>query len=432
MRSSMLSKVICRVNASAVGRGGLAGEEGNATCDEDRFFFFLDIKKRFWQNRSARDSRPLVGGCWPQSPAKISPKSRFIFNVLQPVRKNQVFHISSKAMKRPGILLMVIFFLTIACKQDSSQPIWQLKLQSRPYADPIIRDEKFFVFSQAGEVVCGNVQTGEKNWTQKIEDPVLGTPVLSDDSLFLATQNGFVYALNPENGSQKWRIELKDQFIAPLTIFSGGVLVPSETGTLYALSQANGSEIWRFSGQRKFNARPVVAGNNILIGGWNKQFTSLKPDGSVNWKLTTAEIITGDPLILNNSVFFPCYDQFVYSVEIPTGRLRWRFAASHPSNLAVINQEIVFASGTNLLHVSRDSGKLLRTTKFGKTISRIYVQNSNLYVLSHDVYRIRPSNATVSVLIRAPNPIFKLSFAVGMILASDDLYSIYGYGRSTE
>ncbi len=335
-------------------------------------------------------------------------------------------------MKRPGILLMVIFLFAIACKQDSSEPIWQMKLQSRPYADPIIRGEKFFVFSQAGEVVCGNARTGKKNWTQKVAGPVLGTPSFSDDLLFLVTQNGFVYALNPESGSQKWMTQLKDQFIAPLGIFSGGVLVPSETGTLYALSQENGSEIWRFSGQKKFNAQPVVAGNNILIGGWNKQFTSLKPDGAVNWKLTTAEIITGDPLILENSVFFPCYDQFVYSVEIPTGRLLWRVSATHPSNLTVMNQEIVFASGNHLIYVSANSGKLLRKMKFGKSVSRIYSQNSNLYVISRNVYRVKPANATVSALIRGPNPIFKLSFGVGMILASDDLYSIYGYGRDTE
>lgn len=343
--------------------------------------------------------------------------------------KSKFFHISSEAMKRSGILLLVAFLFTTCCKQDPGQPIWNLKLQSRPYADPIVREDKFYVFSQAGEVVCGNMRTGKTNWTQKVAGPVLGTPVFSEDLLFLVTQDGFVYALNPENGRQKWQTQLKDQFIAPLAALAGAVLLPSEKGTLYLLSSANGTEKWRFSGQKKFNARPQIAGNNILIGGWNKQFTSLKQDGSLNWKLTTPEIITGDPVLLDNFVFFACYDQFLYAVEVPTGRLLWRFSASQPSNPVVLNKEIVFASGTDLLYLSSDSGKLLHRMKIGKRISQIYVHNSNVFVVSRDVYRIRPVDRTVSVVIRGPNPIYKLSFGVGMILASDDLYSIYGYGN---
>ena len=335
-------------------------------------------------------------------------------------------------MRRVRIFLILAFLFTVCCKQDPGEPVWKIRLQSRPYADPIIRREKYYVFSQAGEVVCGDARTGKKNWTQKLAGPILGTPAFSEDSLFLVTQDGFVYALDPENGSQKWQIQLKDQFIAPLAIFSDTILLPSETGTLYALSQNNGSEKWRFSGQRKFNAGAQIRGNNVLIGGWNKQFTCLKQDGSANWKLTTAEIITGDPVVLNNSVFFPCYDHFVYAVEIPTGRLLWRFPAVQPSNVVILNQEIIFASGTDLVSVSPDSGKLLRRMKFGKPVSRIYSENSNLFVVARNVYRIRPVDATVSVAIQAPQPVFKLSFGVGMILASDELYSIYGYGKSKE
>lgn len=342
------------------------------------------------------------------------------------------FHISSTAMKRLGLLLTFTFLFTLCCKQDPIEPVWKIRLQSRPYADPIIRRGKYYVFSQAGEVVCGDERTGKRNWTKKVAGPVLGTPVFSEDSLFLVTQDGFLYALNPENGSQKWQTQLKDQFIAPLAIFANGILLPSETGILYALSQTDGTEKWRFSGQKKFNASPVVAGNNILIGGWNKQFTCLKLDGSVSWKLAAADLITGDPVVLNNSAFFSCYDHFVYAVEIPTGKLLWRFPASQPSNLTILNKEIVFASGTDLVYVSPDSGKLLRRMTFGKTVSRIYAEGSSLFVVSRDVYRVKPIDATVSVAIRAPKPIFKLSFGVGMILASDDLYSIYGYGKSKE
>ena len=94
--------------------------------------------------------------------------------------------------------------------------------------------------------------------------------------------------------------------------------------------------------------------------------------------------------------------------------------------------ELVFASGTDLAYVTPESGKLIRVTKFGKIVSRLYTDGSNLYALSNDIYRINPAGTESSVVIDAPQPLFKLTFAAGMTLVIDDLYSIYGYAPVQE
>ena len=288
---------------------------------------------------------------------------------------------------------------------DSHQPIWKISLQSRPYADPIVDHERFYVFSQSGEAVAGRIETGNRIWTQKVPGPILGTPAISNDSIFVATQNGFVLCLQKENGATRWQTLLEDRFIAPLSTMNGAILLPSETGTLYALSAKDGSELWRVSGKKKFNARAVLSGKNIYLGCWQKEMLCLKQDGSENWKFTASEIITEDAIVVKNAVFFPAYDQFVYSLETQTGKLRWRHPADRPSNLVLFNEEIVFASGTDLLFVSPQSGNLLRRLKIGKLISRLYTNQATLYFISGDVYRVNPSNSTISVdySCKAPN-----------------------------
>ncbi|MGH9856786.1 MAG: hypothetical protein ACRD4B_02980, partial [Acidobacteriota bacterium] len=114
--------------------------------------------------------------------------------------------------------------------------------------------------------------------------------------------------------------------------------------------------------------------------------------------------------------------------------LVWRHPVIRPSNLVLLRNdetppstELVFASGNDLVYVSPESGKVIRVLKFGKIISRLYAENSDLYVVSNDVYRIQAGDRNPSIVIDPPNPVYKLTFASGMTLALDDLYSIYGY-----
>ena len=341
-------------------------------------------------------------------------------------------------MKEIFFLFVVILFLSGCGRNDRRTPLWQVQLKARAYADVIAESEIFYAFSQGGEVIAAQIKTGKAIWKRTLPEPILGTPAFSVDSIFVATHQGAVVRLRKKDGSQVWEKRLNGPFIAPVAIFNSLILIPSESGTLYALDSARGSERWKLTGQKKFNTRPVVEGNRILIGGWEKQMFSLKEDGSVDWQFHASDIITEDAVVFRNVVFFGSYDHFVYALEVQTGKLIWRHPAVRPSNLVILSlkrkdsapsAELVFASGTNLVYVSPESGKVIRVSKFGKIISRLYANGSDLYVVSNNVYRINPEGTGTSLVIDAPHPIFKLTFATGMILALDDLYSIYGYAR---
>jgi len=334
-------------------------------------------------------------------------------------------------MKKTLIVAMIALSLFFGACKNRSQPVWILKLKSRSYTQPIIHQGRFLVFSQAGEAICGDVRSGTILWKQVLPAPILGDPAVADDgTLFVVTQNGLFYAMDVRTGSTKWRIELHDSFIAPLTIFGPSILLPSERGILYVRSRRDGSEMWKFSGAIKFNAAAVVFSDYILIGGWSRDFYCLKQDGSLNWKFRAADRITNPAIASGNFVYFPAYDQFIYSLEIPSGRLKWRYPARSPSNLILWKDRIFFGAEKSLVSLSTRSGKLMGSRVFGKTIDRLYLHPPNLLVLSSYGYRVNPELTETSLVLRGLQPIFKLSSGEGMILASDDLYSIYGYDGS--
>lgn len=330
-------------------------------------------------------------------------------------------------MTKVILLLYVLLLMSISCGNPTREARWKLTLKSRIYAEPIVDGERFYCFSQAGEAVSALISSGKKLWDVSLEGPILGTPATSNDAIFLATQNGYIYSIKKENGVVLWKKHYDDLFIAGLAIQGNQVLVPSETGTLYAVSATDSKDLWQISGQKKFNARPVLSGNNILVGSWQRQLLSLKSDGTVNWRFLAAEILAEEPIVNRSTIFVPAYDHYVYALDAQTGKLLWRHAAVRPSNIVLYKGEIVFASDKDLVYVSATSGRTMRRLRFGKLISRLYVQESQLYAVSGAVYLVNSSDSTTSVIIQNPNPLFKLSFGPGMILAVDRLYSIYGY-----
>lgn len=103
---------------------------------------------------------------------------------------------------------------------------------------------------------------------------------------------------------------------------------------VHALNLANGQELWSFPAQRDtkitFYAEPAVAGDLMVVGGYNKLVYGLSvPDkGLPRWTFSDAtDHIVGGPLIDGKMVFIPSADYNLYALDAGTGEKRWTFAA---------------------------------------------------------------------------------------------------------
>lgn len=346
---------------------------------------------------------------------------------MQPCPEPNARHESS-SITAGKIFILLLLFLS-ACK-TSTTPVWQWNLESRSYADPIIDGKTICVVSQAGEIILGEYETGKKLWTRKLAGQIVAAPAISSEYLFAATQEGEVAAFEKQSGNKIWTKHLEDAFSAPLTPVQDMLIVPSQNGRLFALSQINGELLWMHEGNKRYNVRAVNHGPYLFIGGWSGEFYCFRTNGTINWKFQGSSRLTEEAVVRKNTVFFPDHEDYVYAFEIPSGKLIWRYGVRNPTNLILVGEELVVGDGDTNLHVLQpNSGQLLRKINVRKRINRIYEWNQKCIVVSKNAQEIDVVRSEISPFLSAPEPIFKLAFPEGFIVATGETYSVYGYRR---
>jgi outer membrane protein assembly factor BamB len=331
-------------------------------------------------------------------------------------------------MKKFFLILFVVFL--ISCQNQSNKIVWQWKLESRCYAQPVIDGKNVYIVSQAGEVISGEYQTGKKNWSVKVNGPVLGDPDYDQDRIYVATQNGFVLSLKKSSGGINWSTNFPEEnFTAPLTVENGMLLVPSRNGTLYALSTTDGNIIWKIEGNLKYNTKAIVQGSHIYIGGWGRDFYCLNLDGSVNWRYKASHVIVENAMIHKNDVYFTAHDYNVYALDLQTGRLKWRFRADHPdpTELLLIGNQLVFGSANFVEVLDPQTGKRIRKIKAPRIVERIYAVDDKVVMASKNIYKIDPKSGVIEKLISGKGPYFKITFTPDRYIVSDDLQGVFGF-----
>jgi len=325
-------------------------------------------------------------------------------------------------MRRITAMLLLAL---IACNQ-SARPVWRWKLQSRCYADPLIDGRTVYVVSAAGEVIAGESGSGNRIWSQKLAGSIVATPAVSDRMLFTATQQADVFALDKKSGKQLWRKQFSGEGVeAPLVVINDQLLVPSDKGTIYALSVEDGTVRWSFAGNRKYNAAPIWSGSQIFIGGWGGKFLCLSADGKLHWEFAARERITENALLHKNRVFVSTDNRFVYAFDAPSGKFLWRFQTADPTNIIVINNELIFGSESSLIIVRPEDGALLRKVDIGKRVNRIYSNGTACLVVADKVYRVNPSSGKVSAIDLPPGELpFKLAWSPDALVITNQLFSV--------
>jgi eukaryotic-like serine/threonine-protein kinase len=336
-------------------------------------------------------------------------------------------------MKKIFVLLLLTTFL-VSCG-SSTKLIWMWTLQSRCYAQPIIDGNTVYVVSQKGEVVSGEIESGKKNWSIKVNGPILADPDFNQDHLFVSTQNGSVIALKKKDGGVFWSVSYPEEaFTAPLTVVKEMVLVPTRNGNIYALSTEDGHLLWKHEGNLKYNTKIMVDDPYLLIGGWNWDFLCFRMDGSVNWKYRASFRIVENALIHKNDVYFTAHDHYIYALDIPTGKLKWRFRADsdQPTELVRVENELLVGSKDFLEILDPQTGKRIRRIKTPRIVDRLYSWNNKCVFVSTDVYIVDPKTGDIKVLIPGKGPYFKIAFGKQRFVVSDENTGVYGYSIDPE
>jgi eukaryotic-like serine/threonine-protein kinase len=250
---------------------------------------------------------------------------------------------------------------------------------------PLTYEKSIFFSLNFGEgfVVSLDVGTGKPNWTFRCPKCNVSPPVIYKDLLFVSSKNprqrgsGKIYALNVKTGAVEWAFPLDKiiiSLIAPtiydgvLYFFEGSSVsdprnVEGAKTVIHALDIAEKTIKWSFNAKGIFDTPAISDG--MIFAGSNKDFLyAIDLDtGKEKWRFKAA---AHAPVVREGTVYFSDYDN-LYAVDAKTGLLKWKKKAPGTvATLLAVSKSAIFYGGDNFKFYCMDvaTGNVKWSTKF--------------------------------------------------------------------
>jgi outer membrane protein assembly factor BamB len=229
-----------------------------------------------------------------------------------------------------------------------------------------VSDGTLFVGSREGRLVSINLSSQNRLWSEQLKavsqpglfgcSPVggagcgggsagvaiYGTPVVSGELAYFAGYNGKIYACNISNLATRW-VYPRDSYLPPVVgglalaqgkLFfgcsDGKIDNKKVKGILFALDAMTGDYLYQFETADKIWATPVIDGDTLYIGSFDKKLYALNiADGTVKWEFATEGAVIATPLVYQDTVIIGSLDRNLYALNKSDGSLKWKFSGNN-------------------------------------------------------------------------------------------------------
>ena len=273
--------------------------------------------------------------------------------------------------------LMLIFFIfatQVTCAQkntdlSSSKVKWKYRMGGM-FGSPVIGNNVVYIAGLDSTLHAIDVQSGKTIWKFKTSGPIRSTPCLYESSVFVISEDGSLYNLNKVNGAVNW------QYVTP-------------QGTLQER---------KYDRADYYQSSPVVYNSNIYFGMGDFLYAIDAGTGKTSWTFRTGNLIHTKPAIANEKVVFGSFDGYLYALHAQTGLLIWKFKSvgqryfpnGEMTGNPVIMRNTVFAGSRdyNFYAVDLNAGFCFWNKQFprGWALSATVVNDSILYLGTSDDY----------------------------------------------
>lgn len=325
---------------SAVMQRGNAGRTG-----------FVDVNSLtkpssvLWQTPQLYKSKTISSG------VVISSYNNFISSVLN----NEIKY------PNPGVVILIkepARFPTTSTNYISSEI--ENAMRRPPFSvesAPLYFKDTIYIKINAGDgfLIALDAKKGNVKWYYKQIGTQFSAPVIKNDTLYALTTNKTIHALDIETGNVKWVFSQEEMLTCHL--FS-----PIESdGTLFFV----GDKINTIGGLRTYAGEGKIYAFDIQTQ-------------KINWVINGKGILTS-PAIGNNTAFFGDRSNYLYAVDIKTGKEKWKFKA-HAGSPVFANGVVYFDDKEKLYALDAETGQLKWNAKAKGSISTyLAVDENQLY-----------------------------------------------------
>ncbi len=241
---------------------------------------------------------------------------------------------------------------------EKAKILWEFDTENNVnnfYSSGSIHEDILYVTTSEGMIYSINAKSGQLKWGKYVgEKPT--TPVVNDYLLFVGHSEGL--SVLDLNGNVKWEVPTADVVSNPV-IVDENVIYGDNIGNVYASSVSDKKKQW----QLNFSDEAYISStfnDHIYVTSGNSCYAVGINDHKVLWKFGSDGMITSAPVLVDNTVYFTSWDNFVYALSASTGNLKWKYETGWGFDTSpAVYKGLVFAGSADnnlyALHVNTGS-----------------------------------------------------------------------------
>ncbi len=217
-----------------------------------------------------------------------------------------------------------------------------------------------------------NVWSAEPEWVYPrsgtMSGTIIGGMVIANDVVYFATSDGTIYALT-DDLQKEWSYKINSKIWSAPVVDGNTLYIGCFNKTVYALNTADGTEKWEYKTDGSISATPVIYNNTVYIGDYDRCFYALDAaNGNLVWKFPSdtagsdkpQNFFWAKPVVLNGVIYAPCLDGNLYALDAANGNLvkKYVLGDSIVSSPVVIGNSIVVATSVASTNVKQQRGKV--------------------------------------------------------------------------
>ncbi len=238
----------------------------------------------------------------------------------------------------------------LALEADSGEVVWRYPLQppaapvgcglprrAQPevgeaplgavYGQPAVLEDEILIGSFDGNLYSLDREAGRVNWIYPVSDGVVGGITVFDGVAYFGAADHHVYALDLETLELTWDAPFPTQeriWGAP-AVNEERVYIGSMDQSIYAIDRQTSEQIWSQSVGAAIPGDVVVTDGMVLVGAVDSRLHVLDRDtGEVLWQTERLDgWIWGQPLVIENNVYFASIRGTVYGYGLETREPLW-------------------------------------------------------------------------------------------------------------
>lgn len=204
---------------------------------------------------------------------------------------------------------------------------WRLKVGDIE-TSPLLIDNRLYVTTMQGELVCVNRVDGAVAWKFRIPGERLkairSAPAADKGSVFFGADDGNVYAVGQRDGKLLWTYRTNGSILATPSVRDGKVFVGSTDKTVYCLDADSGALVWKHDMGSRLYGSQAVGGEHVFVGGADGSVRCLvSSSGRVLWSFQAQSVVSAGLLLCGEILYVGALDRHLYALDAGTGKVLW-------------------------------------------------------------------------------------------------------------